>query len=267
MGCWNGTCALTNLPIHDGERVVLFVLNTHAAGYDSDFGGGIVEPHVHANPVGPALRGTYNGYGGVTNLEGPALAWWTTHLAELAPLLMNNESESLSFDSLDDLINNNEVGIERGGVYLGIPGLDMDGTRLALMLVHEAAYDRFMVTAIASDDWLFEDASEDAVTHYLKDLRRRASLLADFASGTVQLYQVYDGYRMVDGFESILRYAQENEATELLEETARLKIFDMMLGCARKSWGRQCGAGSGNADMSLQVEMARFTLEYAGAAD
>jgi len=266
MGCWNGTCALTSLPIHDGERVVMFVLSMHGHGYRRDFGGGTCEPHTHAKPMGPALRGTYTGYGGVTNLEGPALLWWDAHLAEVEQFLLNEEGELHEFASMDDFINNEERGVERGGVYVGIPEMYDTNARLGLMLVHEAAYNRFMATALASDGWMFVDPTEDPVTHYLKDLQARVDeVAAQSPDEAISRELACAGYDMFEALESVLRYAAAGgDATDLLKEVACLKIFDMMLGCARKSWDRQCGAGSGNGDMSLQVEMARFTLEFAG---
>lgn len=35
MGCWNKTCGLTQLPIHDGERVITFLLVKKEGGYQS----------------------------------------------------------------------------------------------------------------------------------------------------------------------------------------------------------------------------------------
>jgi hypothetical protein len=268
MGCWNGTCALTSLPIHDGERVVMFILRMHGRGFRKDFGGGTCEPYTHARPFGPALRGTYNGYGGVTNLQGEALPWWNVYLAEIGQFLLDEEGELHDFADLDDFINNDDAGVERGGVYVGMPEMYDTNSRLGLMLVHEEAYNRFMAAALASDDWLFVDPTEDPVAHYLKDLQTRvAEVAAQGPDEDISRELVCAGYDMFEALESVLRYAVSHDATDLLKEVACLKIFDMMLGCARKSWDRQCGAGSGNSDTTLQVELARFTLEFAGSSN
>jgi hypothetical protein len=268
MGSWNGTCALTSLPIHEGERVVMFVLSMHGHGYRVDFGGGTCEAHTHAKPMGPALRGTYNGYGGVANLEGSALPWWEAYLAEVGQYLLNEDGEPHEFSSIDDFINNEETGVERGGVYVGIPEMYDTNARLGLMLVHEGAYNRFMATALASNDWMFVDPTEDPVTHYLKDLQDRVDeVAAQGLDEAISRELACAGYDMFDALESVLRYAAAGGAsTDLLKEVACLRIFDMMLGCARKSWDRQCGAGSDNGDMNLQLELARFTLEFAGSS-
>ena len=263
MGSWNGTCALTNLPIHDGEPVVMFVITTHGVGYRRDFGGGTIEPYTNASPLGPLLHGTYNGYGGVTGLSGPALPWWTEHLRELRGSLLDEYGEALQFDSIDEFINNGHYGVERGGVYVGVPEHAEGNSRLALMLVHAEAYSQFMAAGIDSEDWMFDDPCENAVTHYLLDLQERTKQVASLEPGQALPRKLFrEGYRMFDGLESVIRYAANTGAEDILKEVAALRIFDLLLGCARKSWDRQCGAGSGNSDASLQVTLARFTLQY-----
>ena len=57
MGCWNKTCSLTNLPIHSGEEVYVFVLEKKNK-YDSCYATG------HYAPILIPFEGVYNDYGG-----------------------------------------------------------------------------------------------------------------------------------------------------------------------------------------------------------
>lgn len=63
MGCLNGTCGVTNLPIYEEDRVVLIPLMGRAPDAHEPFAGkGMVENDVLAAPTGLHIRGTYSGY-------------------------------------------------------------------------------------------------------------------------------------------------------------------------------------------------------------
>lgn len=67
MGSWNGTCAITNLPIFYGEDVYVFLLQAKPIPTSKcypDFLYGVLPLH---------FEGTYNDYGAVENCKGPLL--------------------------------------------------------------------------------------------------------------------------------------------------------------------------------------------------
>lgn len=66
MGCWNGTCALSNLPIFykDPVRVVLLRQQLHAVAAES-----FCTPDHLWEPLGVPLRGLYDDYGAVTKAD------------------------------------------------------------------------------------------------------------------------------------------------------------------------------------------------------
>jgi hypothetical protein len=61
MGCLNGTCGVTNLPIYEDARVVLIPLRGNIP-LDVMAGKGFTDNNVLAEPTGLHIRGTYNGY-------------------------------------------------------------------------------------------------------------------------------------------------------------------------------------------------------------
>lgn len=69
MGCWNKTCALSNLPIFHGERTYVFVL-VESCSYDR---GRAVYPNYLYNPILLPFESTYNDYGAGENSSGLAL--------------------------------------------------------------------------------------------------------------------------------------------------------------------------------------------------
>ena len=66
MGHFNGTCGVTNLPVMEGERVVMIPLIVHAGDPDNEIAGsGLLENDRMASPIGLPIRGEYNGYGNI----------------------------------------------------------------------------------------------------------------------------------------------------------------------------------------------------------
>lgn len=67
MGCWNGTCMISNLPIISGEKIKLVLLQS---GYNPNVIGH--SGYVYSNEVlAPAflpISGEYNDYGGIENI-------------------------------------------------------------------------------------------------------------------------------------------------------------------------------------------------------
>lgn len=74
MGSWNGTCAVTRLPIFSGDPVVLIPI-VERPSYD---GGMLVHSTDAWMPFSLPIRGTYNDYGSIEPVED----WHTADLIE-----------------------------------------------------------------------------------------------------------------------------------------------------------------------------------------
>lgn len=68
MGCWNHTCALTNLPIFVGDPVYVFLLEETPSSTES-----LCYPNTFYSPYPFWFQGDYNDYGAVENCRGPML--------------------------------------------------------------------------------------------------------------------------------------------------------------------------------------------------
>ena len=66
MGCWNGTCALSNLYIKDGEAVYVFVLGKLAG----DAHGVLCDPLSKWEPIMLPIEATYDSHGAFENADG-----------------------------------------------------------------------------------------------------------------------------------------------------------------------------------------------------
>jgi hypothetical protein len=99
MGCWNETCGITQMPICAGDKVRMFlIVSNDYEGYD--------DCHSYTTdlwrPFGLPLKGTYDEYGGIENLEEDALS--DLLLASLKEILVevpNRMGEVFKREELD----------------------------------------------------------------------------------------------------------------------------------------------------------------------
>lgn len=68
MGCWNGTCGLTNMPIKHGDKIVLFLLRYNIRD-GCNGGAGITYQNDMYSPITIPIYGEYNDYGGIENIS------------------------------------------------------------------------------------------------------------------------------------------------------------------------------------------------------
>ncbi len=64
MGCWNGTCGITNLPIRGGDKIAAFLIAVPLKR-EGDFSGFCYA----GQPLTLPFFGTYNDYGGIENVK------------------------------------------------------------------------------------------------------------------------------------------------------------------------------------------------------
>lgn len=78
MGCWNQTCAVTNLPIYRGEEVVVMLLQEASRRYSPNYcyTTGLFVPYPFT------FRGKYNDYGSVEDWEGEAIDVLLSHIRQ-----------------------------------------------------------------------------------------------------------------------------------------------------------------------------------------
>ena len=67
MGCWNGTCGLTNLPLRAGDKVMGVLVRIPYRNKLEDMSGSCYSTDL-AWPVTAGFEGEYNDYGGIEDL-------------------------------------------------------------------------------------------------------------------------------------------------------------------------------------------------------
>lgn len=76
MGCWNGTCMLTNTPVFHGDEVYMFLLQQKKIVEDIN----LCYPNGFWEPLPFYIEGEYNDYGAVEDHHGPLIPTILTHI-------------------------------------------------------------------------------------------------------------------------------------------------------------------------------------------
>lgn len=99
MGCWNETCGITQMPIEGGDKVRMFLL-VEAEHWDE--GGALYYSTDLWKPFGLPLKGTYDEYGRIENIEEDALSdLLLQSLKEIIVEVPNRMGDIFKRDELD----------------------------------------------------------------------------------------------------------------------------------------------------------------------
>lgn len=99
MGCWNETCGISQMPICAGDKVRMFLIVSN--GYEQ-----YDDCHSYTTdlwrPFGLPLKGTYDEYGGIENLEEDVLSDFLLEaIREMIVELPNRMGETFKREELD----------------------------------------------------------------------------------------------------------------------------------------------------------------------
>lgn len=241
MGCWNGTCLLSNLPICRGDSVVgMFV--AYILNPSSDMRQTIGRqnyPSDVAEPIGVPFRGKYDNYGSITDIK---YGVTTDYI-----LSVLKESD---FDSTLNNISNMKQSIYASSLKRNVG--------VGLVMFHEKLFDN-TVSECKSD---FISAIRDSVKladesrksdPMVKDTLSELHIIGIIpASGLWFPLKYSDIFTLFDMAEQ--KYDDLDSEIELIIGAMedRVKI-DIMLNRLRKSW--VSGSGVGSQDTSYEAHM------------
>ena len=137
MGCWNGTCMLSNLPIRCGQKVK-FVILVKNQFVDSAFElNGCCYPTDEYKVLSPVLTGKYNDYGSIENLDKTS----AKYVKDLEKDLR------IAPDKYEDVM----VNIERGLVTFNAKGfVKTPDQKVAFVMFHEEIYNSIIEKKLIS---------------------------------------------------------------------------------------------------------------------
>lgn len=262
MGCWNGTCGITQLPIRRKDKVRCFILTNQNSEYmQSRMGGGICYPDDLWAPLSPGFLAEYDEYGGVDNIVETAVT-----KALLKKLRQDWFPVKNRFNEISSIDTNDSLADVVGKVAADesfIKPFASKQLQLGIFMIIEDIYQdllKFNPVVRSYQSGKYIKFSESI----LEDLRAWYSQKQSaFAPGlppdlTRLLREVDVGQLFSDrrnAFSTILRHALEELAKEQVPfEDDRVKeivtsISEMATLCyamqmSRKMWHPQAGAGS-----------------------
>lgn len=298
MGCWNHTCALTNIPVSAGEDVYVIVLHQHFGGGDHCY------PTEYWQPIHLMFEGKYDDYGAVEDCTGAMLPY----LVELIKLnlfemeLGENQYHDIAVKRDEfDIVKLFEADHE-SRLYVQPSGWDLRKGRTQVRLKHvvirKSVLNRIlqqytnetMVTCETEQygyktvQLTFDQYVEAGKVFYAK--QREEMDAAETPEDRMMLrFSQYAGYDRDDlwsqvrhhimhlpvlgGVDKLAFELLETQATDALEELIRQMAtffwLDNFMSDSRKMWCPPSGCGSQNDRTVAQRLLAEITISESDA--
>lgn len=193
MGSYNGTCGISQLPIREGDRIVVFPLiargKSHVGGSSWVYSNDLFEP------LTPPLLGTYDDYGGIQQVDQneELVVSLFERLANdpQSPLRSNTKSRRYEDVRDGDGIRPPSTAEELVNTYLREPNYECTGA----MMIHEDIYialleetrtRRTLFVENPLEERLRKDVDEFMVAHQ-KFLEKAPTIAADLKAAKQEL--------------------------------------------------------------------------------
>lgn len=285
MGSFNATCNISNLPICDGDKVVLLPLckvqkhATFTCCYPTD----------NFIPFAFPIIGEYNDYGGLYNIE--------ISEENKEHLLCHNyyyirESGHYDacarYDDFEDFVN--EVLCCQGGVYIDIPNSvfpSENRMEIGFMMIHFDLYcslleemgcripigktDTYKELLKQKNKRVMQECREnyEVLKNLLASADTHTSSYAELAKNYLCDYLSYnlfafEGSPSVNCWYPLCEILMKDKSNEdnILNAVTELVIFTTALSYMRKGYLCDSGFGSQGEETRLQILLAQFILKH-----
>lgn len=255
MGCWNGTCGFTNLPILSGEDVVLLLL-ARDKFFKADNPN---DNRCYANSwwevLGFPVYAKYNDYGWIEDVQENALSLW--NLQMLDKLLIEREvgenpyhylavkRGEMSYEYLGDLLHDDRLWIKNAVRMVG----NDDYRPVHFMMVRRDIYDA-MIDTMTYEDWIDGKPHQRNAKDIEAKIRRDIEACDESKKespdiGFMADYRLAGKYRDHLDLFDFLEEGRDYEDSELfIREFSRFYTFDICMQSMRKHYHPQSGSGS-----------------------
>lgn len=281
MGCWNHTCALSNLPVLGGEHVYVFLL-LEAPPFEKYVGS-----HCYASTYYNCLpfffEGKYNDYGAIKNCHGKLLDSLIIPTIQ-AKLFEMEEGENESHDiavtkkgfSIETLFNadhENRLFLNAWERF-GYKQIIMPA-RLTHIVIKKRVLDSLLKNySFQSYSSIVPSKNSDSEYNFEDLLQSGYSFLEDRAiKSTSQLENTYFAKMVLGNQEarwqtifSLSRIIEDNVGTTLTEIMRQLAIYQILenfMQDSRRVWIKPSGVGSQEVETKAQELMATIVLKEA----
>jgi len=288
MGCWNHTCAITNLPIYEDEDVVVILLKARSEPNEDSF----CYPTAYYAPLPFYFEGKYNDYGAVKDCHGAALDIIVDKLREKLFELEQGENQfhdipakrnEFDIDMLFSLDHENRLFIHnpvkspydmrekiyikhiviRKEVFDGIvDGIVIDSC-LTGLVTYKDLVNQFPLFTKDVDDIVSLDKD-----HFARTFWRMTHKIGDTTVAEFLAYNGQGSYGMnhpLDANETLfsLREKADKRYWDVLDNAVRMSLLMTFMVNSRKSWHIPSGVGSQEDSTNCQELCATLTLSSA----
>lgn len=230
MGSWNGTCGMSQLPIHSGDKVKLILLKKHPFNQDSMIGNGFCNSDDLFRPLYIPLEGTYNSYGSIEDIKDPN----SQHLM----FLFKKLDEDVEYSSLEEIVN--DVSTE-------------SIEDISFVLIHNDLYYK----------------SIDLVKNKIINWEGNSSTLEEFLKAFINRFislntkkEIFDSF-YINKLPIMLRNNYFKNVTEFPEQKdfVEFLLFQDCLETGRKFWSPQSSAGSQDSNYLVSKMIGQYSIE------
>lgn len=287
MGCWNGSCFVTNLPIFFGEPVEVLLLRNDDLGDNSS-----VHPNDDWTPYKFTFHGNYDDYGSVEECAGPAIpilvkaikdnlvelpAKTSEYNGKISIVNKAVKREGLDIDNLLDYEQDDRLFVSDAG----LGSFKTNDAAVKHVTVHKRVYQlitanfEFEVSArmkigkpIYDEDWAPRIVNLHNILDMYDDFVNDPT--GERAGYVREMVTQYNGYsspyfpptNREDPMDRLKSYhggfVEEIIAKDrsLFENAARLAVFNIFMMRGRRSYTIPSGAGSQDSSYNAQQMVA-----------
>lgn len=248
MGCWNGTCAVTQLPILAGEKIRLYLLKKTKYVHFHEMGSGVCHSNALFTPYALPLIGVYDDYGSITKIENETLG-------ENIVSIINTENK-VKFKTIYEVLsavheNHRETPLEGNPNLLGY----------GFMLVHEFVFQEAIKSIQTNQKPEYRDPIIDILDKHI--------FFAKNSSKEISKDPWLAGYYMTSISEIARKLMLCSEfvssayiSNDLREATLDHLYFAMAMDYMRKLFMPQAGAGSQEQIHEVYKDIAKKVISY-----
>lgn len=289
MGCWNGTCGITQMPIVAGERVALIFLLENK--YSDHGGSGFCYSNNQYSPITMPIFGEYNDYGAIDKIDKKNRDIVFNHLITLIDnktLIIKDDDNDVTekpkdYEELFDILHNCRLRANDGNGAVGF------------MIIHENVYkalvDEMGDRSIYKQYWNYKTKLKMAAEQHLIESDKKAQEIEQLkhtieeleAAGEnvfflkKSLYNSEFEFAMEDNYKntftaqfsgyrkSMIKYyivlLRKTKNKVLMETLVDFALFYDAMEFGRKMWIPQCGAGSQSQDYGIHQTIAKCINE------
>jgi len=264
MGCWNGTCGISRLPIFCGDPVRMILLKRTGCLKREGKIVGFTYSHSMMVPILFPIMGEYNDYGTIDNVQDG--------------FTLRKIKELTGVENTDELMKS----LERGKLYLpsshpeyGFLSEDTNSrydANISFMLIHEEIYQHVLKLICSNDDMfglerIIENANEfkKKVKEILIDNPEDELEVARMDMLFTNSYRDFTGSKCdweTVGVEKHI-FEHKNDIEDIVQDIIDFDCLTCFMNMARIGFVEQVGAGSQTEALDFHIGLAEKVIDMA----